>query len=72
MFGFNPLFIIGSILALASIAGGLYIKGRMDCANAREISALNQFIEQKEELDEIRNNKPDTDAVIRSLRTGRF
>ena len=72
MFGLNPWLLLGSILALSNIAGGLYIKGRMDCATARENQVLQEYINTKEELDEIRNNRPDALVVIERLQQGSF
>ena len=72
MLALRPYLLLFGILGVLGTLGGVYIKGRMDCSNAVINKALQETIEKKEKLDEIRNNRPDTKRVIERLRAGSF
>jgi hypothetical protein len=58
--------------AAAAFIGGFYLKGRSDCAASQANKQLTETLRTKEKLDEIRNNRPDADAVVKRLRSGSF
>lgn len=63
------------ILVVVSILGLLsyvYIKGRTDVKREVEIKSLTATLEDQENLNEIRNNRPSNTELFDSLRSGNF
>lgn len=63
------------ILVVASILGLLsyvYIKGRTDVKREVEIKSLTVTLEEQEDLNEIRNNRPSDTELFDSLYNGDF
>lgn len=67
---FLPYILIG--FSIMSFIGYVYWKGRSDKADEVELENLKVTVKDQEDLNEIRNNRPDDATLIDSLLSGSF
>lgn len=68
----NAVMVGAIIFGLLGTTGYFYLKGRSDCRKSAEIKAANEALNLREDLNEIRNNRPDAAGVVKRLRRGTF
>lgn len=75
----NPWVLLGLTLSIIGLLGGVYAKGyssgKDKCETAQERAnkaSTDEAIQIRNNQNEIRNNRPDTDALVNSLLDGSF
>lgn len=61
-----------AISTVLSILGYTYWRGGADKEDQIIVNELKETVKDQEVLNEIRNNRPDTDALVDSLRNDNF
>jgi len=72
MLSFKTMSMIATGVIILSLAGFIYHKGGSNMASKINTESIKTDIAIQEKKDEIRNNRPSVNALIISLRTGKF
>lgn len=68
----NPWLILIVVTAFLAFGGFSYMRGRADCADNYKTKTAIETLKDKEEIDEIRNNRTDSAGVVKRLRGKSF